>query len=62
MLNFAVTVTQKLLKVLATSVGAINFSSFTSKLGTCSNDFTFPVPFLIMFHVVFILILDFAEI
>ena len=30
MLNFSVTVTKKLLKALATSVGSFNFSSFTS--------------------------------
>jgi len=51
---------KKLLKALAISVGSYNFSSFASMVGTCSNECTFPVPFFIMFHVVFILLLDSA--
>jgi len=60
LLKFSVTVTKKLLKALATFVGTINFSSFTSKVGNCSVEFTFPVSILIKVHVVFILLLDFA--
>ena len=58
--NFSVIVIKKLLKALAMFVGSFNFSSFTSKVGTCSTECTFPASFIIMFHVVFILLLDFA--
>jgi len=37
-----------------------HFSSFTSRVGTCSTECTFPVSFFIMFHVVFTLLSDFA--
>jgi len=33
------------------SVGSFGFSSFTSNVGTCYTDFTFPVSFFTMFHV-----------
>jgi hypothetical protein len=42
---------------MAMFVGSFNFSSFTSKVGMCSTECTFPVSFLVMFHVVFILLL-----
>ena len=60
MFNFSVIVIKKLLKALATSVGSFNFSSFTSTVRTCSTECNFPVSFSIMFHVVLILLLDFA--
>ena len=52
MFNFLVTVIKKLLKPLATFLGSFNFSSLTSKVGTCSTECIFPVSFFIMFHIV----------
>jgi len=60
MFNFSVIVIKKLLKTLTTYFGYFNFSLFTSKVGTCSTECTFPISFFIMLHVVFILLLDFA--
>jgi hypothetical protein len=48
------------LKALALSVGSFNLSAFPSKLGPCSTECTFPVSCFILFHVVFILLIDFA--
>jgi len=59
-INFLVTIIKKFLKALAMSVGSLNFSSFTSKVGTGSTEYTSLVTFLIIFHVVFISLLDFA--
>jgi hypothetical protein len=50
------------LKALATIVGSVNFSLFTSKEGAYSIGCPFPVFFFIMFHVVLILLLDFASV
>jgi hypothetical protein len=58
--SFSVIVKKKLLKALATIVGSVNFSLFTSKEGACSTGYPFTVSFFIMFHVVLILLLDFA--
>jgi len=60
--NFAVVVIKQLLKALASCLDHlfIYFFSFTSKVGTYSTECVFPVCFFIMFHVVFILLLDFA--
>jgi len=60
MFNFSVTVIKKLLKALAMFVGSFNFLCFTSKVGTCSTECTFPASSFIMVHVVFILVLDCA--
>jgi hypothetical protein len=58
--NFSATVRRKLSKALATIDGSVNFSLLTSKEGACSTGCPFPVSFFIMFHVVLILLLDFA--
>ena len=55
MFNSSEIVVKKLFKALAMFVGSFNFSSFTSKLGTCSTECTFPASLFIMVHVVFIL-------
>ena len=52
MFHFSVIVIKELLKALATFVGSFSFLSFTSKVGACSTECTFPVSFFIMFHVV----------
>ena len=56
MFNFSVTVIKKLLKELATFFWSFNFSSFTSKVRTCSTQRNSPVSFFVMFHVVFVII------
>jgi hypothetical protein len=55
MFNFSVTVMKKLLKELVTFLRSFNFSSFTSKVRTCSTQCNFPVSFFKMFHVVFLI-------
>jgi len=61
-LHFSVIVINKLLKALPMFIESFNFSPFTSKVGTCSTECSFPVSFNIMFQVFFflILLLDFA--
>ena len=54
MFRFSVIVVKKLLKALAMFLGAFNVLSFTGKVGTCSTECTFPVPFIIMVHIVYI--------
>jgi len=60
MCYFSVIVMKKILKAWVTFLGSLNFLSFASKVGTSSTGYTFPVSSFIMFHVVFILLLDFA--
>jgi len=38
------------------SVGSFNFSLFTSKVGMCSTEHTFPFSFFVKFHVVYFVI------
>ena len=51
MFNYSVTVLE-----LANFLWSFYFSSFTSKVQTCSTPCNFPVSFFIMFHVVFVII------
>jgi hypothetical protein len=45
------------LKALATFLVSFNFTLFTSKMGTCSTECTFPLSFFIMFHVATVVLL-----
>jgi hypothetical protein len=56
----SVIVRRKILKALATVTGSFTFSLFIRRGGICSAKCIFPVSRFTMFHVVFILLSDFA--